>query len=104
MSHTILRTDKFDEELFNIIYYIAASSHSKEIALNYLSEIEQATETLKTFPLAGIVPKNRTLSRLGFRALIVAKHHMVFYKVNTDQEVILYHIVDTRRDYIKLVR
>ncbi|MBQ9036842.1 MAG: type II toxin-antitoxin system RelE/ParE family toxin [Erysipelotrichaceae bacterium] len=104
MNHTILRTDKFDEELFNIIYYIAASSHSKEIALNYLSEIEEATEVLKTFPQAGVVPKNRTLSRQGFRALVVAKHHMIFYKVNNNQEVILYHIVDIRRNYIKLVR
>ncbi|MBQ9037294.1 MAG: type II toxin-antitoxin system RelE/ParE family toxin [Erysipelotrichaceae bacterium] len=104
MGYILVRTDKFDEELFDIIYYIAASSHSKEIALNYLSEIEQATETLKTFPLAGIVPKNRILSRLGFRALVVAKHHMVFYKINVNQEVVLYHIVDTRRNYIKLVR
>lgn len=104
MSYTILRTDKFDEELFDIIYYIAASSHSKEIALNYLADIEKTTEVLYLFPEAGFVPKNRTLRKQGFRALVVAKHHMVFYKVNENQEVVLYHIVDTRRNYIKLVR
>ena len=104
MSYTLVRTDKFDEELFNIVYYIVASSHSKDIALNYLSEIEEAMEVLKTFPEAGVVPKNRTLSKQGFRALVITKHHMVFYKINVNQEVVLYHIVDTRRNYFKLVR
>lgn len=36
MSYQILRTDKADEQLRGIIFYIADDSGSVDIALNYL--------------------------------------------------------------------
>lgn len=46
MSYQILRTDKADEQLRDIIFYIADDSGSVDIALNYLEKIEQ-TDTKK---------------------------------------------------------
>ena len=82
MSYQILRTDKADEQLRDIIFYIADDSGSVDIALNYLEKIEKAINNLKDFPYSGSVPHYATLRRQGYRVLIVERH-LVFYKVNT---------------------
>ena len=47
MSYQILRTDKADEQLRDIIFYIADDSGSVDIALNYLEKIEKAINNLR---------------------------------------------------------
>ena len=42
MKYNIIRTDKADEQLREIIFYIADDSGSVDIALNYLEKIEKA--------------------------------------------------------------
>jgi len=37
MQYSIIRTDKADEQLRDIIFYIAEDSGSVDIALNYLN-------------------------------------------------------------------
>ena len=77
MSYQILRTDKADEQLRDIIFYIADDS--------------------------GSVPHYATLRRQGYRVLIVERH-LVFYKVNESQQIItIYAVVDGRREYRKLL-
>lgn len=63
MSYQILRTDKADEQLRDIIFYIADDSGSVDIALNYLDKIEKAINNLKDFsvfwqcsPLCNLAP------------------------------------------------
>lgn len=105
MAYKLIRTDKFDEELFDIICYIASSSGDKNIALNYLDEIEEHAKILETFPEAGSQPRSSILRKQGYRAFVLAKNHIAFYKINKEKkEVVLYHIVDARRNYIKLIR
>ena len=77
MSYQILRTDKADEQLRDIIFYIADDS--------------------------GSVPHYATLRRQGYRVLIVERH-LVFYKVNESQQIVtIYAVVDGRREYRKLL-
>ena len=85
MSYQILRTDKADEQLRDIIFYIADDSGSVDIALNYLEKIEKAINKLKVNPYSGSVPHYATLRRQGYRVLIVERH-LVFYKVNESQQ------------------
>ena len=59
MRYQILRTDKADEQLRDIIFYIADDS--------------------------GSVPHYATLRRQGYRVLIVERH-LVFYKINESQQ------------------
>lgn len=54
MSYQILRTDKADEQLRDIIFYIADDSGSVDIALNYLEKIENAINNLKDFPIPAV--------------------------------------------------
>lgn len=103
MKYSVIRTDKADEQLRDIIFYIADDSGSVDIALNYLDKMEKAINSLKDFLMSGSLPRYSILKKQGFRVLIVEKH-LVFYKVYEDKkEVVIYAIVDGRREYRNLV-
>ncbi len=103
MKHKILRTDKAEEQLREIIFYIADDSGDINIALEYLDKIETAINRLQEFPESGSVPRYSILKKQGFRVLIVERH-LIFYKINeTDKLVIIYAIVDGRREYRNLI-
>ena len=103
MKYKIIRTDKADEQLREIIFYIAEDSRSIDIALNYLDKIEKAINSLEEFPMSGSIPRYSILKKQGFRVLI-AERHLVFYKINEDKkEVVIYAVVDGRREYRNLI-
>lgn len=103
MKYKIIRTDKADEQLREIIFYIADDSGSTDIALNYLDKIETAIRRLEEFLMSGSIPRYSILRKQGYRALI-AERHLVFYKVNEDEKVVtIYAIVDGRREYRNLI-
>ena len=103
MKYKIVRTDKADEHLREIIFYIAEDSGSVDIALNYLEKIEAAINNLENFPMSGSIPRYSILRKQGYRVLIVERH-LIFYKVDADKRmVIIYAIVDGRREYRNLI-
>lgn len=103
MKYKIIRTDKADEQLREIIFYIADDSGSVDIALKYLDKVETEINRLENFPMSGTVPKYSVLRKQGYRVLIVEKH-LIFYKVNErDKIVIIYAVVDGRREYRNLL-
>ncbi len=103
MKYKIIRTDKADEQLREIIFYIADDSGSIDIALNYLEKVEDAISSLEEFPMSGSVPKYSILRKQGYRVLIVEKH-LVFYKINESEKIVtIYAIVDGRREYRDLI-
>lgn len=103
MKYNIIRTDKLEEQLREIIFYIADDSGSIDIALNYLNKIEKAIKCLEDFPMSGSIPRYSILRKQGYRVLIVERH-LIFYKINEDKkEVIIYVIVDGRREYKNLI-
>jgi toxin ParE1/3/4 len=103
MTYRILRTDKAEEQLREIIYYIADDSGSVEIALEYLDKIEAAINRLREFPQSGSIPRYSILKKQGYR-VVIAERHLVFYKIKEDNKlVIIYAIVDGRREYRNLI-
>ncbi len=103
MQYKIIRTDKADEQLREIIFYIADESGSVDIALDYLDKIEKAINRLSDFPLSGSTPRYSILRKQGYRVLIVERH-LVFYKVNDEKrEVAIYAVVDGRREHKNLI-
>jgi len=101
--YKIMRTDKAEDQLRNIIYYIADDSGSVDIALKYLDKIEESINRLKQFPNSGSIPGYSILKKQGYRVIIVEKH-LIFYKVNEENKaVIIYAIVDERREYQNLI-
>ena len=103
MKYKIIRTDKADEQLREIIFYIADDSGSVDIALNYLDKIEAAIRCLEEFPMSGSIPRYSILRKQSYRVLIIERH-LVFYKVNEDEKIVtIYAIVDSRREYKNLI-
>ncbi len=101
--YKILRTDKSEDQLRDIIYYIADDSGSIDIALKYLDKIEESINRLKEFPNSGSIPRYSILKKQGYRVVIVEKH-LLFYKVSEkNKTVIVYAIVDGRREYQNLI-
>lgn len=103
MKYKVIRTDKADEQLREIIFYIADDSGSIDIALNYLDKIETAIKRLEDFPKSGSIQRYSVLKKQGYRVLIVERH-LVFYKVNDkDHVVTIYAVMDGRREYKNLL-
>jgi toxin ParE1/3/4 len=103
VQYKIIRTDKADEQLRDIIFYIADDSGSTDIALKYLSKIETSINRLKEYPLSGSVPKYSILRKEGYRILVIERH-LAFYKINEKtRTVTIYAIMDGRREYKNLI-
>ena len=102
MKYIIKRTDKFNDQLTDIILYIA-SNYSKNVALDYLAYLEKEVNNLADYPYSGSVPRYQAIAKQGFRA-IVCKQNIIFYKVNEEKkEVVLHIIVAAKRNYINLI-
>lgn len=53
--------------------------------------------------MSGNVPRYSIFKKQGYRVIIVERH-LVFYKINdVDKLVIIYAIVDGRREYLNLI-
>lgn len=103
MKYNIFRTDKANDQFYELLTYIADDSGDVERALAYLDKIEKAILILESQPYTGNIPRYSILKKQGYRVLIVEKH-LVFYKVNEiEKKVIIYAVVDGRRDYINLI-
>jgi len=102
MSYRILRTDKANDQLFDVIQYIAADAGAN-IALQYLDKLETAVMNLADFPYSGTVPRYSILKKQGYRVLIVERH-LIFYKVDEEKQTVMIHaVVDGRQEYRNLV-
>ncbi|SPF53852.1 conserved hypothetical protein [Candidatus Desulfosporosinus infrequens] len=103
MKYKILRADKAEDQLREIIFHIADDSGDVDIALGYLDKIETAINRLQEFPESGSIPRYSILKKQGYRVVIIERH-LVFYKINEeDKLVIIYAIVDGRREYRNLI-
>lgn len=101
--YKILRTDKAEDQLREIIFYIADDSGDINIALRYLDKIQDSINRLKEFPNQGSIPRYSILKKQGYRVMVV-ENHLIFYKVDeSEKKVIIYSIVDARREYINLI-
>ncbi len=103
MKYKILRTDKTEEQLRDIIFYIAEDSGSIDIALDYLDKNEKMIMNLEDFPYTGVKPRYSILRKQDYLVLVAVKH-LVFYKVEEEKkQVIVYSIMDSRREYENLI-
>lgn len=103
MKYKIIISDKANDQLNDIISYIAGETQSTDIALSYLDNLEESILNLGEFPYLGIKPRYSIIRKQGYLVLIVDKH-LVFYKVNdTERIVTIYTVVDGRQEYKRLI-
>lgn len=103
MTYKLLKTDRFEEQLRKLIFYIADDTGDINIALKYLDKIEKTINRLQIFPESGSLPRYSILKKQGYRVLIVERH-LVFYKIDKEEKtVMIYAILDGRREYRNLI-
>lgn len=102
MEYSVYRTDKFNDQLTDIIMYIN-DAFSKKEAIEYLEYLEKTIINLSEFPYIGIIPRYQAIAKQGYRA-IICKQNIIFYKVNEEKkEIILHIIVSAKKNYINLI-
>lgn len=103
MKYQIIITDKVNEQINDIIMYIADESKSKEGALNFLGRLEEEILKLEDFPFMGVKPKYLILKKQGYLVLVFEKY-LIFYKVNQERKkVIIYAIFNSKQEYRRLI-
>jgi toxin ParE1/3/4 len=103
MKYTILRTDKANDQLFDLVRYIADDSGSIDIAMAYLEKLENTILQLETSPHMGSFPRYSILKKQGYRVLIIERH-LVFYKTDDEKKTVtVYAVVDGRQEYKSLI-
>ncbi len=101
--YQIVRTEKADNQLRDLLYYIADDSGDTDKALNYLNKLEKTIMKLSDFPDLGSIPRYAILKKTGIQSLN-RWENLVFYKTNhIHKEVIIYAIVDGRQEYQNLL-
>jgi toxin ParE1/3/4 len=98
----LLRTDKFNDQLQELVLYIA-DTKCVEVALKQLDIIESFVIKLKSYPKLGSVPRYQILKKQGYRALVIPGY-LIFYKVfEEESKIILYSIFSDKQNYINLI-
>ena len=95
-KHLINITEAAEQDLAEIVDYI--SNDNPAAALKLAENIEQSILQLEDFPLSGATPKNRRLTRKGYRILIVDSY-LVFYVLQDNETVEIRRIISGKRDY-----
>ena len=102
MESELLRTDKFNDQLQDLILYIA-DVNNVSAALKQLDLIESYVIKLKNFPKLGTVPRYQIFKNQGYRVLIV-HGFLIFYKIlEIESKIILYSIFSDKQNYINLI-
>lgn len=101
--YKLKRTQQADNQLSNIIYYVADSSGSVDTAMKLSETIEKSLLRLTDFPESGVKPKYAILDRQGLRVLIVDRY-LIFYKIDfTNETIIIVGFVSSSQEYINLI-
>ena len=102
MKFELLRTYKFNDQLHELILYIA-DVNCVDVAKKQLNTIESLVLKLKDFPELGSVPRYKILKNQGYRTLIIPGY-LIFYKIfEEERKVILYSIFSDKQNYINLI-
>lgn len=95
---TIRLLSTAENDLSDIVTYIAEDNHQAGIAM--LEKFEKSLEALDSNPRLGRVPKEESLSALGYRYLVVS-NYLIFYVIR-DDTVIVHRIIHGARNYLDL--
>lgn len=95
-KHLLNITEAAEQDLAEIVEYI--SNDNPAAALKLVENIEQSVLQLEDFPLIGVTPKNRRLTRKGYRILVV-DIYLVFYVLADNETVEIRRIIGGKRDY-----
>jgi len=86
-------------EISGIYEYIRTDK--EDAALKVYKEIKEAIAGLSDFPFRGSAVDKNDRSMNGYRFVMV-KPYIIFYKISS-RNVTVYHVIDGKRDYMKIL-
>ena len=94
-------TPESKADLFEIFEYITKNLSAPSAAESMIERIESACNRLTLFPFSGVIPRDATLAKKGYRMLVVG-NFLVFYTAD-EQTVQIMRVVYGRRNYQSLL-
>ena len=94
-------TPESKADLFEILEYVTKNLAAPSAAEGMIEKIEAACNRLTFFPSLGVIPRDATLAKKGYRMLVV-ENFLVFYTVD-EQSVKIMRVVYGRRNYQSLL-
>lgn len=92
-----------NEDLENIVSYIAIKLSSPNAATTFLNEVSKCYEHLKTNPFMYEKCRDYKLQKDGYRRVVI-KNYVLIYKVNEEAKVVnIYRFFYGARNYIDLI-
>ncbi|MFA9457779.1 type II toxin-antitoxin system RelE/ParE family toxin [Halalkalibacter sp. AB-rgal2] len=89
------------QDLYDIKEYMIKEFDNPTAAVNIVSTIIESYKKLKVYPMLGLQLSSKIHIETDYRFL-VSGNYIVFYKFD-DVYVSIYRILDSRRDYVKLL-
>ncbi|MCL2343577.1 MAG: type II toxin-antitoxin system RelE/ParE family toxin [Firmicutes bacterium] len=87
--------------MFEIFEYVTKNLDAPAAAGALIEKIESACNRLTVFPFSGVIPRDATLAKKGYRMLVVG-NFLVFYTAD-EQAVKIMRVVYGRRNYQSLL-
>jgi len=99
------KLDVFDsahEDMDKIVSYF--KTYSNAGASRIRSKLREAIKRIYAQPYIGVAVRNEELSGMEFRMVIV-ENYLIFYRVfENESKVVIYRVLDGRRDYPSLLK
>lgn len=103
MSYEVLRTNTADEQIREIVNYIAKATGGSAAALHFLDELEEAANNLALYPRLGAIPRWGLLAKRGYRSLCVGKYVLLYTVDDEGERVVIDAVVHGAREYWRFV-
>lgn len=103
MSYQIVMTDCANAQLMELGAYIAQESGSVEVALQVMTQMEDAVNRLENTPHIGALPRAAQIRKRGYRVLIVGSYLILYLCDDNTKTITVHHIVHCKQDYEKVL-
>jgi len=97
--YTIKLTSDANNDINQIVVFIHLESKDRVTAISYLGLLEGSVLSLERLPERGSNPRYKILRNQGYKFLVI-KRHLIFYKVDHENKVvIIYRVLHNKSQY-----
>ncbi|MBR4880839.1 MAG: type II toxin-antitoxin system RelE/ParE family toxin [Clostridia bacterium] len=104
MNCKIRLTATAKKDLRDIAVYITEQTKNKNVALEFVKELQEKCKILEMFPKSGSVPQDRVIASLDYRYLVY-KSHLLFYEYRKEENTAyILAVFNAKRDYVRVMK
>ena len=96
-------TELADQDLDEIIHYIAVDLASPQAATDFADAVEACYGRIKSNPMCFELSRDLRLAKKGFRRAVIKNYIMLYKIIHEKDEVVVYRFFYGKRDYTNLI-